>query len=107
MMVDSERDRRLDALADHLDDGQVGDQGSPEIAVQELVHPGDELHDQGLIEAKRGADALQPFRRGVVAGENRGGVTGGQAQQQEDEQRDHAHHGDGGQNSAKQISEQV
>src|SRR3954470_20616151 len=75
--------------------------------MQQLVQPGDKLHDQRLVEAERGAAPLEPLRRGVVAGKNRGGIARGEAEQEEDEQRHHAHHGHGGENSAKEISEQV
>ena len=38
-----DRDRRLDALADHLQHRHVGDQGHAEIAMQQLADPGEEL----------------------------------------------------------------
>ncbi len=100
-----ERDRRLDALADHLQDRHVRDQGDAEIAMQQLVDPGDELDVERLVEAERSTDALELRRRRVVAGDDGGGIPRCQPQQQEDEQRHHAHHGDGGQHAAKQVSE--
>ena len=108
MMVDSAIEYRgLDALSDHLHDREVGDQGRSEIAVQQLVHPGDELHDQRLVETERGADALQLFRGRIVAGENCGGIAGGEAEQEKHEQRDDAHHRHRGEDLANEISEQV
>ena len=75
MMVDSAIEiEGSTRVADHLHVPAVGDQRRAEIAVQQLADPGDELHDQRLVEAERGADALEPFGRRVVAGEDRGGI---------------------------------
>src|ERR1700681_439320 len=60
---------------------------------------------QRLVEAERGADNFKLFQRRIVAGQDRGGIAGRQPQQQEHKQRNHAHHGDGGEDAAKQISE--
>ena len=75
--------------------------------MQQLADPGEELDVERLVEAERGADALELFRRRVVAGQDRGGIARRQPQQQKHEQRHHAHHGDGGQHAAKQISEHL
>ena len=104
-MRQRDRDRRLDALADHLQHRHVGDQGHAEIALQQLADPGEELGVERLVQAERGADALELFGRRIVAGQDRGGIARRQPQQQKHEQRHHAHHGNGGQNAAKQISE--
>ncbi len=90
-----------------FEDRQVGDQASPRSPCRSLFTQVTNCTIRGLVEAERGADALQPFRRGVVAGENCGGIAGVRAEQEEDEQGHHAHHGHGGENSAKEISEQV
>ena len=100
-----DRDRRLDALADHFQHRHVRDQRHPEIAVQELADPGEELDVERLVQAERGADALKLLGRRVVAGQDRGGIARRQPQQQKHEQRHHAHHGNGGQHAAKQVSE--
>ncbi len=103
--ADRHRDRRLDPLADHLQHRHVRDQGDSEIAVQQPADPGEELRVQWLAKAERGADLFELFRRRVVAGQDRGRIARRQPQQQEHEQRNHAHHGDGGEDAAKQISE--
>ena len=100
-----DRDRRLDALADHLQDRDVRDQRHPEIAVQQLADPGEELDVQRLVQPERGADAFKPLGRGVFAGEDRGGIARRQPQQEKHEQRHHAHDGNGGQHAANEISE--
>jgi hypothetical protein len=74
MVEERNRDRRLDALADHLQDRHVRDQRHAEIALQQLADPGEELGVERLVEAERGADALELFGRRVVAGEDRGGI---------------------------------
>ena len=107
MVRERDRDRRLDALADHLQHRHVRDQRHAEIAVQQLADPGEELGVERLVEAERGADALELLGRRVVAGEDRGGIAGRQPQQQKHKQRHHAHHGDGGEDAAKQISEHL
>ena len=99
-----DRDRRLDALADHLQHRHVRDQRHAEIAVQQLADPGEELGVERLVQPERGADALQLLRRSIIAGENRGGIARRQPQQQEHEQRHHAHHGDGGEHAAEQVA---
>src|SRR6185369_6026395 len=68
---------------------------------------GEELGVERLIETERGADALELLCRRVVAGEDRGRIAGCQPQQQKHEQRHHAHHGDGGEDAAKQISKHL
>ena len=75
--------------------------------MQQLADPGEELGVERLVEAERGADALELLRRRIVAGEDRGGIAGRQPQQQKHKQRHHAHHGDGGEDAAKQISEHL
>ncbi len=73
--------------------------------MQQPADPGDELDMQRLVEAERGPDHFELFRRRIVAGEDRGGIARRQPQQQEHEQRNHAHHGYGGEDAAKQKSE--
>ena len=75
--------------------------------MQQLVDPGEELDVERLVEAERGADALELRRARIVAGEDSRGIAGRQPQQQEHDQRHHAHDGDGSQYAAKQISEHV
>ena len=75
--------------------------------MQELSDPGDELGVERLVEAERGADALELLGRRIVAGEDRGGVAGRQPQQQKHKQRHHAHHGNSGEDAAKEISEHL
>ncbi|GCC49253.1 hypothetical protein chiPu_0033645, partial [Chiloscyllium punctatum] len=72
---------------------------------QELRDPGVELDVDRLVQTKRGTDALELFRRRIVAGEDCGGVARRQPQQQEHEQGHHAHHGNGSEDAAKQISD--
>ena len=98
-------DRGFDALADHLQHRHIRDQGNAEIAMQQLADPGEELGIERFVQPERGANALELLRRRVVAGQNRGGIARGQPQQQKHEQRHHAHHGYGGKDAAKQISE--
>ena len=100
-----DRDRRLDALADHLQHRQVGNQRGAEIAMQQLADPGEELRVERLVQAERGADALELLGRRIVAGQDRGGIARGQPQQQKHEQRHHGHHGNGGKDAADQITE--
>ena len=73
--------------------------------MQQFSDPGEELRVERLIQAKRGADVLKLLGSCVVTGQDRGGVAGGEPQQEKHEQRDHAHHGNGGKHAAKQISE--
>src|SRR4029079_6332976 len=75
--------------------------------MQQLADPGEELGVQRLIEAERGADALELLRRCVFAGQRCGGISGRQPQQQKHEQRHHAHYRDGDEDAAKQISEHL
>ena len=105
MVRQRDRDRRLDAPADHRQHRHVRDQGDAEIALQQLADPGEELGVERLVQAERDADALELFGRRIVAGQDRGGIARRQPQQQKHEQRHHAHHGNGGQHAAKQISE--
>ena len=73
--------------------------------MQQPADPGDELLIQRLVEAERGADALELLGGCGIARQDRGGIARRQPQQQEHDQRDHPHHGNGGQYAAKQISE--
>jgi len=93
-------DRGLDPLADHLQDRHVRNQGHAEIAMQQLADPGEELLVERFIEAKRSADACELLRRRIVAGQNRGGISGRQPQQEKHKQRNHPHHRDGGKDAA-------
>ena len=106
MVAQRDRDRRLDALADHLQHRHIRNQGDAEIAMQQLADPGEEL---GVAAARsRPSEVrmlLKLLRRRILAGQDRGGIARRQPQQQEHEQRNHAHHGNGGQHAAKQISE--
>ena len=101
-----DRDRRLDALADHLQHRHVGNQRHAEIAMQQLADPGEELHVDRLVRVRarcgcvRAARASRCRRPGSAAGS-----PGRQPQQQEHEQRHHAHHGNGGEDTTEQISE--
>src|SRR3974377_780773 len=69
-----DRDRGLDTLADHFQNGNIGDQGDAEVAVQQLVDPGEELDVDRLMQAERATEALKLFRSCIVAGENCGGI---------------------------------
>ena len=64
--------------------------------MQQPADPGKELCIKRLVEAELRANAIELFRRRIVTCQNRGWVAGRQAQQQEHEQRDHAHDGNGG-----------
>src|SRR6202022_1108152 len=100
-----DRDRRLDALADHLQHRHIRNQRHAEIAMQQLADPGEELGVERFVQSERGADALKLLGRRIVAGQNRGGIARRQPQQQKHEQRHHAHDGNGGKNAAEQVSE--
>ena len=65
-----DRDRWLDALADHFQHRHVRDQRHAEIAMQQLADPGEELGVERLVQAERGADALKLLGRRIVAGQD-------------------------------------
>ncbi len=92
-----DRDRRLDPAGDHVQHRHVGNQRHPEIAVQQPADPGEELLIERLVQAERGADALELLGGRGIAGQDRGGIARRQPQQQEHEQRHHPHDGNGGQ----------
>ena len=102
---DHQRDGRLDPLRDHVGDRQVGEDRGAQIAVQDVPEPVDEAHQERPVEAERGADALDVGGRGLVAGDDRGGIARGDVEQTEDEQRHHQHDRDRGEDAADDVGQ--
>ena len=57
--------------------------------MQDVPEPVEEPHQKWPVEAERGADALDVRRCGLVAGDDRGGIAGGNVEKTEDEQSHH------------------
>ncbi len=58
----------------------------------EAIEPAQELFEQRTVEAELGADPVDRFRRGLIAGDRDRGIAGQQLQQQEHQHReDHDH----------------
>ena len=100
-----QRQRRLDTLRYHVRDRQVGEDRGAEVAVQDLPQPFAEADQEGAIKTERGADALDVGGGGLVAGDDGGRIAGGDVEQAEDEEGDHQHDRDGGQNAPDGIGE--
>ena len=58
-----------------------------------------EAHQEGTVEAERGADALDVGGGRLIAGDDRRRVAGSDVEQTEYEQRHHQHYRNGGQNT--------
>src|SRR5262245_28167805 len=99
-----ERQGRLDAFADQRSDGLLEEEALAEIAPQHLAGPDEELLDHRAVEAKLAADLRHLFGGGIVAGDDRCRIRRGQAQHQEDEDRDQQHPGDRAEQSPEQVA---
>ena len=71
--------------------------------MQDLPQPLAEPHEERPIQTQRGTDALDIGGRGLIAGDDRGGIAGREIQQAEHEERDDEHHRDGGQDAPRGV----
>ena len=63
------------------------------------------MRDDRLVEPEPVADGRDLLGIGIVAGDDRGGIAGGQPQHQEHEHRDDQHHRCGGDQTAQDVAE--
>ena len=100
-----QRQRRFDALRDHVADRQVGEDRGAKIAVHDLPEPLAEPHEERPIKTKRGTDAFDVGGRGLIARDDRRGIAGRQIQQAEHEERNDKHYRNGGQDAPRGVGE--
>ena len=104
---DHQRQRRFDALRDHVADRQIGEDRVAEVAVHDLPQPFAEAHQERPVQSERGTDTLHVGGRGLVARDDRGRIAGREIEQAEHEERDDEHHRDGGKDASCGVGKHV
>jgi hypothetical protein len=70
---------------DHRGDRQPRAGGIPEVAGDDRTEELEELDEQRLVEAKVGADRIEPFGGRLFTGHSQSGITGKETHAQEDD----------------------
>src|SRR5262249_13556779 len=98
-----QRDRRLRTLADQRRHRQARIDRGTEIAAYDAAEPDRDLRGERLVEPELGADLRDVLGRRVVARDDDRRVAGCNVQQREDRDGHHAHDGNGGHQSARDL----